>query len=205
MAPLADHDVHAALRHPTLTRLAARLATRPSRDAADPEARLAAVAAVLRVTREPELLFIKRAEAAGDPWSGHMAFPGGRHEPHDVSLAETAVRETREETAIDLACTGRLIGRLDDLAPRSPMLPRIIIRPFVAVVHADVRVQASHEVAAHFWVPLASLRDPDLQAEHELVHEGARLRFPGYRVGPHVAWGLTERILRQLLELLDAD
>lgn len=196
---------HAALAHPLLSRLATRLAARPSRDAVDAEARLAAVAAVLRVTHEPELLFIKRAEAEGDPWSGHMAFPGGRHEPDDASLAETAVRETREETSIDLARAGQLIGRLDDLAPRSPMLPRIIIRPFVAVVHADVAFVGSDEVAAHFWVPLAALRQPEMQAEHELVHQGTRLRFPGYRVGPHVAWGLTERILRQLLELVDAD
>jgi 8-oxo-dGTP pyrophosphatase MutT (NUDIX family) len=195
----------AGMAHPVLSQLAERLAARPSREAADSEARLAAVAAVLRVTHEPELLFIKRAEVAGDPWSGHMAFPGGRHDPGDATLAETAVRETREETAIDLAQAGRLIGRLDDLAPRSPLLPRIIIRPFVAVVRADVTVVASDEVAAHYWVPLAALRRPEMQAEHELLHDGVRLRFPGYRVGPHVAWGLTERILRQLLELAHPD
>jgi 8-oxo-dGTP pyrophosphatase MutT (NUDIX family) len=190
--------------HPLLQQLDRRLAVRtPVEAQPDAETRLAAVAAVLRVTREPELLFIKRADAPGDPWSGHMAFPGGRHDAEDGSLAETAVRETREETAIDLATGGRLLGRLDDLAPRSPMLPRILIRPFIAVVHADVEVRASDEVAAHFWVPLAELRRPDRQAEHELVHDGARLRFPGVRVGPHVAWGLTERILRQLLSLLD--
>jgi 8-oxo-dGTP pyrophosphatase MutT (NUDIX family) len=193
----------ASLRHPTVARLADRLAVREAFDALDDGGvRLAAVAAVLRVVAEPELLFIKRADAAGDPWSGHMAFPGGRHEAGDRSLLETAVRETWEETAIDITRTGQLLGRLDDLAPRSPMLPRIVIRPYVAVVAPDVQVVASHEVAAHFWVPLTALLDPALQAEHELLHEGARLRFPGYRVGPHVAWGLTERIVRQLLGVL---
>lgn len=190
----------ASLRHPTVARLADRLAVRGAHDATGEEGvRLAAVAAVLRVLDEPELLFIKRADAEGDPWSGHMAFPGGRHEEADQSLLDTAVRETWEETAIDIARVGRLLGRLDDLAPRSPMLPRIVIRPYVALVHPDVQVVASDEVAAHFWVPLAQLLDPATQAEHELLHEGARLRFPGYRVGPHVAWGLTERIVRQLL------
>lgn len=194
----------ASLRHPTVARLADRLAVRATLEADDePGVRLAAVAAVLRVLDEPELLFIKRAEAVGDPWSGHMAFPGGRHEPGDRSLLETAVRETREETAIDIARVGQLLGRLDDLAPRSPMLPRIVIRPYVAIVHPDVHIVASDEVAAHFWVPLTQLLDPAMQAEHVLLHDGARLRFPGYRVGPHVAWGLTERIVRQLLGVLD--
>lgn len=190
----------ASLRHPTVARLADRLAVRSAYDATDEDGvRLAAVAAVLRVLDEPELLFIKRADAVGDPWSGHMAFPGGRHEPGDQSLLETAVRETWEETAIDITRAGQLLGRLDDLAPRSPMLPRIVIRPFVAIVQPEVQIVASDEVAAHFWVPLRQLLDPAMQAEHELLHEGARLRFPGYRVGPHVAWGLTERIVRQLL------
>lgn len=189
--------------HPLILRIGARLAARTPVDALDdPAARHAAVAAVLRVTQEPELLFIKRAEAPGDPWSGHMAFPGGRFEAGDASLADTAMRETREETDVDISNGGQLLGRLDDLAPRSPMLPRIVIRPFVAVVPADVSVRPSHEVAAHFWVPLTEFSRPDRQAEHELRHEGATLRFPGYRVGPHVAWGLTERILRQLLALL---
>ena len=203
--PTDDVRLEPALQHPTVARLASRLAVRAAQEAAtDAEVRLAAVAAVLRGVDEPELLFIKRADAQGDPWSGHMAFPGGRHEPADRSLLDTAVRETREETAIDIARSGRVLGRLDDLAPRSPMLPRIVIRPYVALVTPAVQVVPSHEVAAHFWVPLAQLLDPAMQAEHEMQHEGARLRFPGYRVGPHVAWGLTERILRQLLgELAD--
>ncbi len=194
----------ASLRHPTVAHLAEQLAVRPALDATHERGvRLAAVAAVIRVLAEPELLFIKRAEAVGDPWSGHMAFPGGRHEPGDPSLLETAVRETREETAIDITHAGHLLGRLDDLAPRSPMLPRIVIRPYVAIVHPEVQIVASEEVAAHFWVPLTQLLDPSTQSEHELLHEGARLRFPGYRVGPHVAWGLTERIVRQLLGVID--
>ncbi len=197
--------IAAALRHPVMARLTAQLAARPALEAPrEPEARLAAVAAVLRVTHDPELLFIKRADAAGDPWSGHMAFPGGRHEPRDRTLVDTAVRETREETAIDLVLHGRMLGVLDDLAPRNPMLPRINIRPYVAIVHADVVIVPSHEVAAHFWVPLDVLREPSMQAEHEMESGGARLRFPGYRIGPHIAWGLTERIVRQLLGLLES-
>ena len=168
-----------------------------------PEARLAAVAAVLRVVDEPELLFIKRAEVAHDPWSGHVAFPGGRMEPGDESLEATAIRETFEELSLDLR-QGQILGRLDDLAPRSPVLPPIIIRPFVALVSPDVDLKLSREVASVFWVPLSQIRDPRAQVEHEIVYaEGQSMRFPAYRLQQHVVWGLTERIVRQLIPLFD--
>ncbi len=204
MATRAGDTLSVALQHPTMLRMTSRLSAHVVVEAtADATVRLAAVAAVLRVTDAPELLFIKRADAEGDPWSGHMAFPGGRHEPVDQTLLDTAVRETLEETSINLTSHGRVLGALDDLAPRSPSLPRINIRPFVAIVHPDVEIVPSHEVAAHFWIPLDALRAPATQAEYEMEFDGSRLRFPGYRVGPHIAWGLTERIVRQLLGLLD--
>ncbi len=193
-----------ALQHADVSRLARRLASRAPVDAEPwPEARLAAVAAVMRVVRgQPELLFIKRAELERDPWSGHMAFPGGRLEAGDASLEMTAVRETQEELALDLT-RGRMIGRLDDLAPRNRTLPPIVIRPFVAIVHPDVQFVPNNEVAATFWVPLRVLRHQHSQAEHEMTINGVRALFPAYRVEQHIVWGLTERIVRQLLSLLD--
>jgi 8-oxo-dGTP pyrophosphatase MutT (NUDIX family) len=195
--------IAAALRHDALTRLVTRLASRESTDATpNAQSRLAAVAAIFRVVDEPELLFIKRAELERDPWSGHVAFPGGRVEPDDDSLQSTAMRETREEIALDLT-HGQVLGRLDDLAPRSRVLPPIIIRPFVAVVAPDVEFTLSAEVASVFWVPLSVLRDDRSQAEHVMLINGVRARFPAFRVQDHVVWGLTERIVRQLLPLLD--
>lgn len=193
-----------AMRQPDLLRLTERLASRVSVDAVGhAESRYAAVAAVLRVVdAHPEVLFIRRAEHEGDPWSGHMAFPGGRHEPADASLEMTAIRETFEELALDLR-HGQVLGRLDDLAPRTPTLPPIIIRPFVAVVAPDVTLVPSHEVAATYWVPLRVLQHEDTQAEHVMTIDGARARFPGFRVDAHIVWGLTERIVRQLLSLFE--
>ena len=62
--------------------------------------------------------------------AGQIAFPGGRYEPQDADLLATAVRETREETGVDLTNRERL-GSLDDLYPRTPTLPPVIVRPFV--------------------------------------------------------------------------
>lgn len=192
-----------ALAHAGVARLTARLRARTAVDAVPTsESRLAAVAAVLRVVEEPEILFIKRAELERDPWSGHVAFPGGRVEEGDASLQATAMRETFEELSLDLA-HGQILGRLDDLAPRSRVLPPIIIRPFVAVVAPDVTFVKSAEVASAFWVPVSVLRDEQSQAEHVMLVNGVRARFPAFRVQEHIVWGLTERIVRQLLPMFD--
>ena len=166
--------------------------------------RLAAVAALVRVADDgepPELLFIKRAIVARDPWSGHVAFPGGRHEPGDRSLVETAIRETREEMSMNLAEFGTLLGQLDDLAPRSPLLPPIIVRPFVFVVPPALSFTPNIEVADAFWVSVSVLRSAEAKAEHSMLVDGSLANFPAYGVGSNIIWGLTERIVSQLLPL----
>jgi len=169
-------------------------------------ARRAAVALILRADDAGALalLMIQRAAYAGDPWSGHIALPGGREETGDASLAATAIRETREETAIDLARDGRIIGRLDDVQPRTAVLPRIIITPFVAVLAASAPppLSLSPEVADAFWVPVAALCDPRTATEVTLDLPGGPRRVRCFQHGGHTIWGLTERILDQFLELL---
>ncbi|MCC7054806.1 MAG: CoA pyrophosphatase [Gemmatimonadaceae bacterium] len=165
--------------------------------------RWAAVALVLRghSVSDAELLFIRRAERAGDPWSGHVAFPGGRREPADRSLEETARRETREELALDLDLTGTMLGVLDDLRPRSPVLPSIAVRPYVFHVTVPVPLVPNVEVHSAFWQKVRSLRDPAVQWEHAFDRGGARMRFPAYRCGDDIVWGMTERILTQFLSV----
>jgi 8-oxo-dGTP pyrophosphatase MutT (NUDIX family) len=170
----------------------------------DESVRRAAIALVLRPHDDDalELLLIKRAEFEGDPWSGHVAFPGGRSEPGDISLEQTALRETWEETGIDLSRDGVVLGQLDDLGPRTPSLPPILVRPYVTLVQPDVAVTPSDEVALAFWVPLPALMHPGATVESMVTARGATFRVPSYLHDGHVVWGLTERILRQFLDLV---
>lgn len=196
------------LEHPDIVRVARSLAERPGRAAPVFEgARLAAIALVVRPAESgPELLMIKRAEVAGDPWSGHIACPGGRMDPVDAGLDATAIRETREETGIDITRDGKLLGALDDLSPRTPRLPPIIIRPFVGVVGPQVELRANREVAEAFWVPLSAIRE---RASWGLgtvtVHEAEEAQVPTFRHGDYTVWGLTERALRDFLHRLEGD
>lgn len=165
-----------------------------------------ALAAELTSLEEPaplELLLIHRATRAGDPWSGHIALPGGRRDASDPSLHVTAVRETREETALDLERDGRLLGCLDDLSPTTVLLPAIIVRPFVYVAAGELALAPSDEVAAAFWMPLASLRDPAATGDVLLHAAGGPMTVRAFRYGGHVIWGLTERILRRFLSLTE--
>lgn len=161
----------------------------------------AAVALVLRgaTIGAAELLFIRRAERVGDPWSGHVAFPGGRRDVGDVTLEATARRESMEELQVDLGADARLIGVLDDLRPRSAMLPSIAVRPFVYLLEREVAVVPNVEVHSAFWVPVAGLMDPVRATEHVFERGGATVRFPAYRFGEDVVWGMTERIVTQLV------
>lgn len=200
--------VEELLEHPDIVRLRAALAHRPgvAIEAEDAPVRLAAIALVLRpgIAGSPELLMIKRAEAERDPWSGHVACPGGRMEPGDHDLEQTAVRETWEETGVDLAREGRVLGALDDISPRTPVLPPIIVRPFVAVVKPEVEIVQSSEVADAFWVPLEALRERASWGTGLVTVRGHGEREVSvFRHGDYTVWGLTERVLRQFLEYLE--
>lgn len=199
--PTAELDRLAA--HPLVRHLARTLAERPGREIPLREgARAAAVLLALRARAdgEPELLMIKRADAEGDPWSGHIACPGGRAEPDDADLAATAVRETLEETGVDVARDGRVLGHLDDLSPLNPHLPPLVIRPYVALVRSNVRIVSSVEVAAAFWVPLETLRMPTAWGTDSVRIRGVDRQVSVFRHGEYTVWGLTERVLRQFLD-----
>jgi 8-oxo-dGTP pyrophosphatase MutT (NUDIX family) len=159
--------------------------------------RWAAVALVL-VPAPDAILLVRRAERAGDPWSGQMALPGGRRE-NDEDLLFTAIRETEEETGL-LLPPETMVGVLDDLAPRTPVLPPIAVRPYV--FRLDHRVRAdrlSSEIAASYWIPVETLLRTDVYGEVDVEVQSRRLRAPAFQLAEGTVWGMTERILSGLL------
>jgi 8-oxo-dGTP pyrophosphatase MutT (NUDIX family) len=185
-----------------LEQLGAALARRTPGEVNDPGLRWAAVAVIVAPT-PPSLLLIRRAERAGDPWSGQVALPGGHRQRGDEDLVETAMRETMEEVGLTLG-RSQLLGALDDVAPRTPVLPPIAVRPFVfGLERAALPVVLSNEVASVHWEPLASLLRDDARGEYVFTSGGVERILPSYRTSAGTLWGMTERILNGLLALID--
>lgn len=159
----------------------------------------AAVAAVLCAPAgKPCLLFIERADFEGDPWSGHIAFPGGRLEPQDREARAAAERETLEEVGLDLSAA-TCMGRLDDLTGEALT---VAVAGFVYLVENPVTLELSSEVKQAFWVPLSRLVEPARQVEHARAADGGSGVSPAIDLlgpGRPLLWGITYRFVAQLL------
>jgi 8-oxo-dGTP pyrophosphatase MutT (NUDIX family) len=169
--------------------------------------RHAAVALILRERPGgPEVLFIQRAESENDPWSGQVAFPGGGLEDTDHSLADAAIRETLEETAIALRHELQ-IGRIDDLqgSSRSQSMNLAISCFVYRLDHEPVPVP-NYEVAEVFWIPLVMLRDQSRQIQY--LTRFRQEPYPAVHLGSassgsdRILWGLTHRFIRRFLEII---
>jgi 8-oxo-dGTP pyrophosphatase MutT (NUDIX family) len=182
-----------------LTAIRAALAGREPRREADAQHR-AAVAAVLRAPAHPEVLLIRRAEHPLDPWSGHMAFPGGRRDPRDRDLLDTALRETREEVGIDLGRDARLLGRLDDVpAVAKGRLMGMAIAPFVFELgDPTAEARANEEVQEVLWAPLDPLMRGEADTTIAYPWEGEPMQLPAFDVRGRIVWGLTYQMLQLL-------
>jgi len=149
------------------------------------------------------LCLIHRAEFDGDPWSGHMGFPGGRKDPGDPDVLDTAMREVDEEIGIDLRSHGRLIGSLDEIqgVARGRQLS-MVISPFVFALERRVDLRPNHEVQSVLWVPLDFLAEPGNESLVEHSINGQRMRLPAYVYQDRTIWGLTLRMIQSFLEVV---
>lgn len=163
------------------------------RHVSDEQGANAAVAVLLKI-RDGDLnvLLVKRVENSVDPWSGQMAFPGGKRDPKDQSLMQTIVRETLEETNINLQVSCRFLGALK--ATHSKPKPDLKILPFVILVEREQPIILSEkELAGFFWIPFRDIIKAEGEAQLSIG------RAPAYIVGPLVIWGLTYRIIKDFI------
>jgi len=150
-----------------------------------------------------DLLLIERAQRAGDPWSGQMAFPGGRVDPGDATARAAAERETLEEVGLSLAGS-ELLGRLDDLPGRPRPASEFAVSAFVFYASAPGPLALNDEVSDAFWFPLEALAERERRIDHP-VGGVVKQSFPGILVGEpgrHVVWGLTYRFLDRFMRML---
>lgn len=165
----------------------------------------ASVAAVLREgAKGAEVLLIQRAVHPNDPWSGHMAFPGGRRDPGDDHLLATAMRETREELGLDLDLAEHL-GHVDDLqaVARGRTLD-LVIRPQVFIWTGDVpKLTPNYEVADTLWAPIGPMIAGEIDTVRPWTEGTQTYRLPAYDVGGRIVWGLTYRMLRTLFTVVE--
>lgn len=162
----------------------------------------AAVAMILReVPDDLEILFIERATDVRDPWSGHLAFPGGKVEPGEQAR-QAAERETQEEIGLDLGTEGYL-GRMSDIIGAN--LPVRVSCFAYGVVTASLQPVVSPEVRDVFWVKLSDLLRPERNQMATVGFSGTSLNVPAIvmpQSGKPVLWGLTYRLVMQFLEII---
>jgi 8-oxo-dGTP pyrophosphatase MutT (NUDIX family) len=167
-----------------------------------PDTRQAAVAMVLR-PGSLESLFILRAKRDGDPWSGHMAFPGGHVETIDASLQATAERETREEIGVDLSACARCLGPMDQVRANPRSGRDMVVSPYLFVLEEEPAYALNYEVADVLWGSV-----DDMFTGASLTREafpGYSDTWAGYSVGGQLVWGLTFRILDLFFAAIDPD
>src|SRR6267378_5818539 len=142
-----------------------------------------------------EVLLGERLRREGDPWSGQIGLPGGRHHPEDGTLLATALRETKEEVGIDLEGRAEILGHM---APRAPgNKPEMLVVPFVAIATVPLEASPGPEMTSVFWVPLPAL--PATQGKTLVPTILGELYVPSYTYGEWLIWGFTYRVLEELL------
>ena len=170
----------------------------------EPRAGRAAVAIMVREGLEAtEMLMIRRATREGDPWSGHMGFPGGRRDPGDPCNFSCAVRETEEEIGVDLGEWGTRLGELSDVntgwrADR----PEMLVTPFVFQVTDLPVLTPNHEVDDVVWVPLQFLLDEQNREPLEWEWQGKKMETDSYLYASYRIWGLSLMMIDEMMGLL---
>ena len=142
-------------------------------------------------------VLMQRAQYAGDH-SGQISFPGGKPEPSDRGLWETAVREAKEEIGLDPAGV-KCVRSLSELyVPPSNFL----ITPFLSYGHSyPVFEPDPLEVSYLMEISLSDLLDAEPVIRNQPTSYASQVAVPAFVFGPHVVWGATAMILSEFKAL----
>ena len=168
--------------------------------------RQASVAMILSGTeKDLEVCFIRRAERVGDPWSGQVAFPGGKADNSDKDAHSVAERETHEEVGLKLEAS----HRVGPLPTRQVATRNLVLSPFIYHIGSDekatVFAREPNEVAHVFWVPMRHLFKQSSATELEYPMGGSGMTFPGIRYEEDVIWGLTLSVLESFAQIMQRE
>jgi len=167
--------------------------------------RSAGVALILKsIGEDMSVLFIERALREDDPWSGHIAFPGGHQDRSDTGVLQTVVRETKEEVGITLT-PSECVSQLPFEKPyTSDQRTDLVVLPYVFVLTHEPELYLNHEVSEVIWVPLKLLISGELLTTETVNFNSKEYRLPGFRLNDkHFVWGLTYRVLQRFCSILD--
>lgn len=160
---------------------------------------------LLQEQKHLEILFIERQKNPSDPWSGHIAFPGGKKSINDQDFLDAAIRETKEEIGLHLDRTS-FIGQLDDLQGRkSGVLQNFFIRPYLFLIEKNVTPKFQlnqNEVASVHLIRLENLIINPKIIYFDYNYQGQQISLPSLPLNKNKIWGLTYLILRNLQEHL---
>jgi 8-oxo-dGTP pyrophosphatase MutT (NUDIX family) len=173
---------------------------RPRRIQPEGRPEAAVLLLVYEVHGEPHILFTLRTHLV-ETHKGQISFPGGAADPEDDDLRLTALRETYEELGVRPDDV-EVVGQLDD----SPSISGFMVTPYVGFIRGPVPYPFRpnhHEVAELIEVPLSHLMDRANVTEEVRHIDGRDLVMYSYLFRGHVIWGLTARILKQFLDLLE--
>ena len=189
--------------YPSFQEVIDRLSVVESPEDPVPSKRAAVAITVRSGVSGPEILMIQRAVRQGDPWSGHMGFPGGRKDESDVSDMACAKRETREEMGFDLDVYGELVCQLSDVntgwrADR----PEMLVAPFVFKVGSTPVFELNHEVDDTLWVPLSFLLNDANRSRHQWDWRGEVLESDAFTFDDRLIWGLSLMMIDELLQII---
>jgi 8-oxo-dGTP pyrophosphatase MutT (NUDIX family) len=149
---------------------------------------------------DAQVLMIERSHRPGDPWSGHMAFPGGRLDAGDAHSFAAAKRETREEIGVDVDTHGQYLGRLSDISTHLRTgTSAMLVTPFVFALQGEPQLSLNHEVADTLWVPLSFLADAANRQRMHWQLDGLALELPCYFFEGRRIWGLSLGMLDEFL------